>query len=314
MSVRHELRRWAGLPRRRFSRLKLESRLVWIAGSPRTGSTWLADLIADDRRCVRIFEPLIGLHLGIRSTAVAHVPERQLVEKPRVVDLRTDEHYFFAAQRSELWSPVLRKLILRRFSSYLRPEAEAYIVHEPNGSDGADIIMQSLPKSRLLFLMRDARDVIDSILDAYRTGSWLDMAFGVGRDLTPRDRVELIETESYRWLTRTRVVQRAFDEHDPRLRYYLRYEDLLSDTSTELAHILAWMNLARPADFNERVDRHSFGSIPAEQTGPGKFHRAASPGLWKETWTAEEKRLCGAILDPTLEEYGYGPTTLETTR
>ena len=300
------IRRWP-LPRP-FALSRLETLLVWIAGSPRTGSTWLADLIADDRRCVRIFEPLIGLHLGVRSTAVAHVPEQQLVDKPRILDLRTDEHYFFAAQYAELWAPVLRKLILRRFSSYIRPRAEAYIVHEPNGSDGADVIMRSLPKSRLLFLMRDARDVIDSILDSYRTGSWLDMAFGVGRELTARDRLELIETESYRWLTRTRVVQRAFDQHDPQLRYYLRYEDLLSDTDGELEQVLAWMKLARPASLEERIRRHSFASIPAEHRGPGRFHRAASPGLWREAWTAEERRVCGTILDPTLQDYGYVPT------
>jgi len=300
------IRRWP-LPRP-LALSRLETRLVWIVGSPRTGSTWLADLIADDRRCVRIFEPLIGLHLGVRSAAVAHVPEQQLVEKPRILDLRTDEHYFFAAQRARWWAPVLRKLILRRFSSYCRPQAEAYVVHEPNGSDGADIIMQSLPKSRLLFLMRDARDVIDSILDSYRTGSWLDLAFGVGRELTPRDRLELIETESYRWLTRTRVVQRAFDQHAPRLRYYLRYEDLLSDTDRELEQVLAWMNLTRPANLDERIRRHSFDSVPAEHRGPGRFHRAARPGLWKEAWTTEERRTCGAILDPTLQDYGYAPT------
>jgi hypothetical protein len=303
MNARRVKRGW--LPRRPVALSKLESRLVWIAGSPRTGSTWLANLIADDRRCVRIFEPLIGLHLGVRSTAVAHVPEQQLVETPRILDLRTDDHYFFAAQRSELWGPLLRKMILRRFSADFRPEAEAYVVHEPNGSDGVDIIMRSLPRSRLLFLMRDPRDVIDSILDSYRTGSWLDMAFGVGRDLTPRDRVDLIKIESYRWLTRTRIVQKAFDEHDPRLRYCLRYEDLLSDTPTELASVLVWMNLAPAADLRERVARHSFASIPAADKGAGKFHRAATPGLWRETWTAEEERVCGAILDPTLREYGY---------
>lgn len=277
-------------------------------GSPRTGSTWLTDLITDDRRCVRVVEPLIGLHLGVRSTAVAHVPERQLVDKPRILDLRTDEHYFFAADQSHVWVPPVRKLILRRLSTYRLPGAEAYIVHEPNGSDGADVIMRCLPSSRLLFLIRDARDVIDSILDSYRTGSWLDMAFGVGRELTASDRLDLIETESYRWLTRTRVVQGAFDAHDPRLRYQLRYEDLLADTDGELAQVLLWIGLARPADLRKRVARHSFDNIPADHRGPGRFHRAASPGLWEETWTSEEKRLCGTILDETLDAYGYRAT------
>jgi hypothetical protein len=233
-----------------------------------------------------------------------------VAEKPRILDLRTDEHYFFSAHHAEVWIPYLRNLILRRFAVYFRREAEAYIVHEPNGSDGADIILRSLPTSRLLFLMRDPRDVIDSVLDAYRRGSWLDMSFGVGRDLTARDRLELIETESYRWLTRTSVVGRAFREHDPRLRYFVRYEELLADTSTELAKILAWTELAPPADLQERVARHSFASVPPEHTGPGKFHRAARPGLWRETWTAEEKRICESILEPALQQYGYGPTTM----
>jgi hypothetical protein len=156
--------------------------------------------------------------------------------------------------------------------------------------------------------MRDARDVIDSILDSYRTGSWLDMAFGVGRDLTASDRLELIEAESYRWLTRTRVVQRAFDDHDARLRHFLRYEDLLTDTATELARILSWMEVAPPADLADRVARHSFDAISPADKGAGKFHRAASPGLWKSAWTAEEKAICGSIVDPALQTYGYAPT------
>src|SRR5436305_10412001 len=97
-------RRWM----RRVSLSKLERRLVWIVGSPRTGSTWLAGLLADDRRCVRIHEPLIGLHLGVRSSALGRLSEQQLLDKPRVQDLRTDTDYFFSAERSDFWSAPLR--------------------------------------------------------------------------------------------------------------------------------------------------------------------------------------------------------------
>jgi hypothetical protein len=199
-------------------------------------------------------------------------------------------------------------MILGRFFAYKSAAAQVYIVHEPNGSDGADIIMRSLPKSRLLFLMRDGRDVIDSVLDSYRVGSWLDAAFGVGRDLTSSERLEFIETESYRWLTRTRLVQKAFDAHTPALRRLVRYEDLLADTSTQLSQILDWIGLPPLHRLESRVRRHAFDGIPKSDIGSGKFRRAASPGLWSDMWSAEEKRLCGAILDSTLQEYGYVAT------
>lgn len=296
------------VPRRFFSLSKLERRLVWIMGSPRTGSTWLADLIADDSRCVRISEPLIGMHLGIRATAIAHAPERQMVSKPRLLDLRTDEHYFFAPGRSDTWEPMLRQLILQRFSAYRSSSAQVYLVHEPNGSDGADVIMRVLPKSRLLFLMRDGRDVVDSILDSYQTGSWLDSAFGVGRDFSSTERLTVIEAESYRWLTRTRIMQKAFNDHAADLRMFVRYEDLLRDTYTEFAQILDWMGLVQPSDLEDRIKRHSFNAIPKAYVGSAKFHRAASPGLWRDGWTEEEKRLCSEILDPTLRDLGYMAT------
>ena len=287
---------------------KLEKRLVWIMGSPRSGSTWLADLISDDSHCVRIPEPLIGLHLGTRSTAIAQVPERQMISTPRVLDLRKDEHYFFSPEWAHLWTPTLRQLILRRFSAYSASQTAVYLVHEPNGSDGADIIMRTLPRSRLIFLLRDGRDVVDSILDSYKPGSWLDIAFGVGRDLTATDRLAVIESESYRWLTRTRVIQSAFDSHRLDLRWFVRYEDLLSDTKTELAKILEWINLMPATGFEDRVTTYSFNRIPKEEQGSGRFRRAASPGIWRHSWTPEEKQVCAQILDPILRAYGYEET------
>ena len=43
----------------------LESRLVWVLGSPRSGSTWLSSLLRASPRVVRVDEPGIGVHLGV---------------------------------------------------------------------------------------------------------------------------------------------------------------------------------------------------------------------------------------------------------
>jgi len=63
----------------------------------------------------------------------------------------------------------LRTLLLERFGAHLRRAGGSdplCVIKEPNGSQGAGFILFRLPCSRLLFLLRDGRDVVDSELDA----------------------------------------------------------------------------------------------------------------------------------------------------
>ena len=46
------------------------------------------------------------------------------------------------------------------------------IIKEPNGSIGAPLMMEALPESRMILLVRDPWDVIASFLDARREGGW----------------------------------------------------------------------------------------------------------------------------------------------
>ena len=39
------------------------------------------------------------------------------------------------------------------------------VVKEPNTSEAADTLVKLLPSSRVVFLVRDGRDVVDSMLD-----------------------------------------------------------------------------------------------------------------------------------------------------
>ena len=47
-------------------------------------------------------------------------------------------------------------------------EDDYLIIKEPNGSVGASLMMEALPESRMIFLMRDPRDVVASRLDAVK--------------------------------------------------------------------------------------------------------------------------------------------------
>src|SRR3712207_9028664 len=46
------------------------------------------------------------------------------------------------------------------------------VVKEPGGGVGAPFLMEALPESRMILLVRDPRDVVSSSLDATREGSW----------------------------------------------------------------------------------------------------------------------------------------------
>lgn len=285
----------------------LEQKLVWILGSPRSGSTWLMYLLEEPPRIAVLQEPLIGTHLGLFASYIVENGQATLPAGVRMRDLRDDDRYFFSERHLSDWGPPLRTLILRGLAPHLPPRAQRLVVQEPNGSEGADLLMGVLPRSYLLFLVRDGRDVVDSVIDAYRPGSWLDEAFGVAQQLDGPARVRLIEREAQRWVARTEIVQRAYARHAPDRRLLVRYEDLLADTPRELGSVYSWLGLAPPEDLPARVDARSFDAIPSSAKGSGKFHRAATPGMWRDNLSAQEQQLCQRVMGSTLASLGYEP-------
>jgi Sulfotransferase family len=283
----------------------LERKLVWMMGSPRSGSTWLMYLLEEPPRVAVLQEPLIGLHLGLFASYIVENGEGTLAAGLRMRDLRDDDRYFFSERHRSDWAPALRKLVLRGLAPHAPRRSRYLVVQEPNGSEGADLLMAVLPRSHLLFLLRDGRDVVDSVLDAYAPGSWLDDAFGVAQQLDGPARRRLIEREAQRWVARTEITCRAFEQHPPARRLLVRYEDLLADTPKELRSIYSWLGLTVPGDLQQRVDERAFSALPDTARGPGKFQRAATPGLWRENLAPDEQALCEKVMGPTLRTMGY---------
>lgn len=283
----------------------LERQLVWLLGSPRSGSTWLMYLLQDPPRLATLQEPLIGTHLGMFASSIVDSGQKALSAGVRLRDIRGDERYFFSEHHVRAWAPPLRRLVVGGLAPHVPLRARYLVVQEPNGSEGADVLLRALPRSRLLFLLRDGRDVVDSVLDAYQRGSWLDEAFGVGQDLRGQSRLGVIEREAQRWVARTDIVSRAYDLHPPERRLLVRYEDLLSDTKDQLLSIYSWLQLEPPPNLEERVQGLSFSAVPESDRGSGRFQRAATPGLWRENLSPEEQDLCMEIMGPVLVSTGY---------
>jgi hypothetical protein len=311
----------------------IESRLVWIFGSPRTGSTWFLELLAHPVRLdawdplgfrapadyasaidvVPINESLLPSHL------MPPQPEDSPVRRRPWIRVHADTFghlgaYFFSRQFEDAWRPAVRELALARFGAHIERTAASYPIHdrfrmvikEPNGSHAAPLVMSLLPSARLIFLYRDGRDVIDSLLALSGPGGLL--ARWRGRALeTPEQRLALIRDESLNWVARMTETERAFQERPPELRWRLRYEDLLADPAACLEAVASWLGLARgPATIADAVEAHSFGSPSQSPTGAAGSSRAGKSGLWRNNLSASESALAHEIMGEKLAELGYG--------
>jgi hypothetical protein len=211
-----------------------------------------------------------------------------------------------------VWRPLLRKLVLARLAAQVeRAEHDAdvndpaVIVKEPNGSYGAEFMMSVLPRARLIFLVRDGRDVIDSLIDGMSRGGWLDQRYMRKMD-TAEDRLAFANSEARAWLERTTAVERAFEAHSPELRWKLRYEDLRENTAEMLRPLVDWLGLDwSDAELEAAVAENAFEAIPGRRKGSGTPLRAATPGLWREHMSDDERQAMERIIGPKLAELGY---------
>jgi hypothetical protein len=272
------------------------------------------NLLAADPRVVAIDEPTLGVHLGtLMFDYVSVRPDQVPPDQLRVNDLRAHlPSYFFSARYQNAWRPPLRRLILERLAAEIADSVRIRAIHdpivvikEPIGSQAADLIMSLLPRSRMIFLLRDGRDVIDSELDAFREGGWVARQLE-GYRTSDEDRLTFVNARAHAWLCRTIAVERAYERHPPELRRLVRYEDLLADPSAELDELSRWLGLGLSAErIAELVHRMSFAELDPQQRGPGQFARAATPGGWRDEFTGDELRLLDRIMGEKLRELGY---------
>jgi hypothetical protein len=291
-----------------------ERQLVWVFGSPRSGSTWLWALLAEHDRVVAINEPLIGWYLGPFMSDLAGMSAENLDASNftlRRVHAEKRPH-FFNEEFRDVWQPGLARLMRERFVAHVqRYPAKAplsrtlVVLKEPSGSQSADVIMAALPRSRLLFLLRDGRDVVDSELAAHQKGSWLARDFAGVAGVGDAERLEFVVQSAKKWLWRTEVVQAAYRAHGGP-KHVVRYEDLRRDPRTHMRELFDWLGLeASDAELDALIAKHEFEKLPEDQRGSKSFFRAATPGLWRENLSEAEQAAAEEVLGPKLRELGY---------
>ncbi|HSI80894.1 MAG TPA: sulfotransferase [Solirubrobacterales bacterium] len=291
-----------------------EDRLAWIMGSSRSGSTWMLRMLTDEPSVVGIDDPHLGHHLGVwRPLPLAWATAEERPRLKTLADVKREKPgYMFSERYRDAWLPALKDLVRARFGAQLADELDdgverpTVVVKEP-GSQAAELLLGAFPESRLIFLLRDGRDVVDSWIDAYQNGSWAieEGAFPVAAER----RLALVEWLATVWAYRTRVVARAYARHPRERRVLIRYEDLLEGAEAELARAFGALGIESPATaVSEIAERNSYELVSPDRRGPRHEIRAASPGSWRHNLDASEQRAMHEIMGSELEAFGYlGP-------
>jgi hypothetical protein len=167
--------------------------------------------------------------------------------------------------------------------------------------------MEALPESKMMFLIRDSRDVVASQLDANRKGSWGEKRGVMNRwEYDTPDKLHMYTKRlAENYLREVSQSQRAYDAHNGS-NALIRYEDLSRDTFSTLRDMYTTLGIEiDEAQLRTAIEKHKWERIPDTSNGSGQFCRRAHPGGWKEDLTPEQVKIVEDVTGPILSEF-YG--------
>ena len=269
-------------------------RIVWIFCTSRSGSTWLRQMLEDLTGGKVWEEPKVGQLFG------------NFYEKAQK-EQRQSRNFVFGEPARRGWTGSIRSFVLdgvRYVHPFIGP-AQYLIVKEPDGAVGAPLLMEALPESRMILLVRDPRDVAASAFDATRRGNWM---YEAADDAERQNRLARKRPEEFaRGRARAYVRQvsnakRAYDSHGGS-KALIRYEDLKADTLGVMRRACSALEIPFEEEELFRVVRkHSWENVPRQEKGEGKFYRKATPGGWREDLTPEQVKIIEDVTGPLLKE------------
>jgi Sulfotransferase domain len=273
--------------------------VVWIFCSNRSGSTWLSSMMGEIEGHEVWNEPLVGKLFG--DLYYAGAAGHQKVK-----------HYILGDYHKGSWLDSIQSFVLSEATARFPEVAEGgyLIIKEPNGSIGAPLLSEAMPASRVIFLVRDPRDVAASGLDAARKGSWqYENAADRGwkREALADNQPDVwVRRRAQNYVRHAGKARDAYEAHKgPKV--LIRYEELRDDTLGTMERLYSTLGIeVGGGDLARAVEKHAWENIPEQEKGQGKFYRKAKPGGWREDLTPGQVEIVEQVSATLLKEFYPG--------
>ncbi len=277
--------------------------LVVVAGCPRSGTTWIQRLLASHSK----------IHTGPESHLFNHHIGPQLIAWDNSGDAKRSRAVGLSCYFSrEEFRSILKSHLIQLLEPMVRnlSPGEVFLEKTPDNALFLPEIFELLPRMRVIHVLRDARDVVSSLISREE---WLSK-------WAPSNARNAAEY----WVRRVKAVRDAMPGIPAGQFHEIRYVDMSRAPVDELRKMadflgLDW-NLAdikKAVEVNRADEARKTGGTPipvygevAKRTGPvliepKGFIRRAKPGGWKKDLSLVQKFWVWHVAHDTMAENGY---------
>lgn len=236
------------------ARPRVLRRPIFIVAAPRSGSTLLFETLAESDRIVTVGGEAHWLAEGVRALR----PGSDAVDSNRL----TADH-LTPVIADHLAAQIIERLVDRRRAPVGADDERVFLEKTPKNALRIPFFDAAFPDARFVFLWRDPRQNLSSIMEAWRSGRFetyprLDGFAGAWSLLLPPGYAALSgrpleEIAAFQWESANRIILDDLGRLAPDRWMTVNYADFLRDPRAEAQRLCAFAGIDLDADLDVRL-------------------------------------------------------------